>query len=550
MANKSKGSDNPPKKRRKSPRGAAPPAAVDNDDANSVDTARQSGNPTNLYYRKNILFCDITLRVKPAKKGTEELRTQCQTLLRVLQDADDSVLLLKYKTEAGGKNEHGEWKVGKAVSIMQKEEIPPTITALAQYFHRARPYSAGGNVYTKVKLAFDGDFDTLRLDVDHELMELGFKIYPQKLQHHDVKQVGFLHLFHPESNLEFWTGFFCELLTTKMRKETKIGLASRFLYDGQKAEKGRKKSSRVRAVHLEVVASQEYDVTRKIKEILKERLFKSMYGQSVRLVPLYDREQSLEFNSKVRRLMVQHGQGIQCMAKGTNYEISYLDEVEKTTELTLRQMIIGLRSRDDEQLFFTVDESWNRQGFSLYWAVSREEEARLMQVHLGAALVRQYGNAAKKFFSVEEQRRIDETTWTEEGIPQAAVDVELDEVLEEVEGIEWINMEAVEALNEEATLPTGGKVAQSHEVLDTDSISTFGSRLISPVRPRTTRVHTEEEVSVITMDTRVSQMEQHMMDLGSNMQRLMELMQAGRVANPEGGAHQGAEEARSLTHGL
>ena len=272
---KSKGSSNPPKKRRTSPRGSNPPEAAENDDANSVDTTRQRGNPTTSYYRKNVLFCDITLKVKAAKKGTDELRSQCQTLLRVLQDADESVLLLKYKTEAGAQNEQGEWKIGKAVSIMQKEEIPPTITALAQYFHRARPYSAGGNVYTKVKLAFDGDFDTLRSDVDHELMELGFKIYPQKLQHHDVKQVGFLHLFHPESNLEFWTEFFCKLLTSKLRQNISIGLASRFLYDGQKAERGRGKSSRARAVHVEVVASQEYDVTRKLKEIFKEQLLRA-----------------------------------------------------------------------------------------------------------------------------------------------------------------------------------------------------------------------------------------------------------------------------------
>ena len=215
-------------------------------------------------------------------------------------------------------------------------------------------------------------------------------------------------------------------------------------------------------------------------------------------------------------------------------------------------MIVGLRSRDDEQLFFTVDENWNRQGFALYWAASREEEARLMQVHLGAALVRRYGPAAKKFFLVEEQRRIDETTWTEEGIPQGAVDVELDEVLEEVEGIAWINIEAVEALNEEVTMPTGtgGEVRATQDILDTDSISTFGSRLISPVRQRATRVHTDEDVSVITMDTRVSQIEQHMMDLGSNMRRLMEVMQAGRVANPEGGASHGAEGQGPLAQGL
>ena len=64
-----------------------------------------------------------------------------------------------------------------------------------------------------------------------------------------------------------------------------------------------------------------------------------------------------------------------------------------------------------------MDESWNRQRYSLFWATEREDEGRLMQVHLGATLVRQHGEAAKKFFSIEEQARISETTWTDEGTP-------------------------------------------------------------------------------------------------------------------------------------
>ena len=108
-----------------------------------------------------------------------------------------------------------------------------------------------------------------------------------------------------------------------------------------------------------------------------------------------------------------------------------------------------------------------------------------MQVHLGAALVRQYGEPAKKFFSIEEQARIAETTWTEEGIPQARVDVELNEVLEEVEAISWINTDALEELETEGghQIGTDAQANAQAGVLDTDSVSTFGSRLISPAQP-------------------------------------------------------------------
>ena len=184
-------------------------------------------------------------------------------------------------------------------------------------------------------------------------------------------------------------------------------------------------------------------------------------------------------------------------------------------------------------------------------SLSREEEGRLMQVHLGAALVRRYGQAAKKFFSIEAQQRIDDTTWTEEGIPQGRVDVELDEMLEEGEAFTWINKEAIDELAGEETVVTGGQTQPNVGVLDTDSVSTFGSRLISPARPtRPARVHTEEEVSVITMDTRVSQLEQHMVDLGSTMRQLLEVAQAGRVAIPDRGVDNDAEGLVSSARGL
>ena len=160
-----------------------------------------------------------------------------------------------------------------------------------------------------------------------------------------------------------------------------------------------------------------------------------------------------------------------------------------------------------------------------------------MQVHLGAALVRTYGEVAKKFFSLEAQQRIDDTTWTDEGIPQGRVDVELDAMLEEGEAFTWINTEAIEELaGTTSALPYASGVSAQPQVgvLDTDSVSTFGSRLISPTRPaRPSRVHTDEDVSVITMDTRVSQMEQHMVDLGATMRQLLEVAQAGGVAIPE-----------------
>ena len=52
------------------------------------------------------------------------------------------------------------------------------------------------------------------------------------------------------------------------------------------------------------------------------------------------------------------------------------------------------------------------------------------------------------------------------------------------------------------------------------------------------------------MDTRVSQIEQHMVDLGADMRRLMEVMQAGRVAIPAGGAHNSVEGPDPLAQGL
>ena len=92
--------------------------------------------------------------------------------------------------------------------IKSPDELPSTITALGKYLFRGRPISKGGTVYCSICLAFDGDRETMLVDVDYELRDNEIRLFVQSLQHHDTKMVGWLHFFNPECDVQLWSEWF------------------------------------------------------------------------------------------------------------------------------------------------------------------------------------------------------------------------------------------------------------------------------------------------------------------------------------------------------
>ena len=106
------------------------------DDSNcSEKTPNQTNNSTNnseFIFRTSVTFFEVTLKVKPSTKSSEELRFRAATFLKIMQDTDYSVVILPYRQIANEVSEKGT-VIKENKIIKSPEELPSTVTALGKY---------------------------------------------------------------------------------------------------------------------------------------------------------------------------------------------------------------------------------------------------------------------------------------------------------------------------------------------------------------------------------------------------------------------------------
>ena len=530
-------------RRKKKAKEAIGPVDTDMDDI-SVETEKRSGTPSRVrqtkqskfIYREHITFFDVMLSVKKSTQGTSEMRRAFVEFMKVLKDADEEMIITPYK--AGNDLDDDAYMIEEDTIIQEMDQLPATATALGKFFFRGKANSRGGKVYGSIRVAHSTDLDTLLCDIDQEVRDNSSRIFVQSLQHHDTKGIGFLHLFNESSDLKFWTTWLQDQLKIVLKKneDVKIGLKCKIPFTGLKKEENKGKggfNEQSRAIHVEAIREQAEEIEKGIKFILKGSNFKSIYKVPVRLVPLYDRNKSSLYNTKIRRLITQHGQAGKCTTYSTVEGVEYIDSEDKDTNLTLREMVLDIQLQDGSgPLFHTIDENWLRTGYSLFWAKLNDDEGKLVSNNLPAYLAKTFGDSALKFFSTDQQVKAKETTWTEDGIPHSKIDLELDEMLDETEGLSWINMEVLKKEEEPKVLEFIPDKINVFGIVDDDTISTFAESPYKKTRHKEATTLTSDNdtatVSDCTIDSRLSTMErsfsQHQTVMDNNMAQIMEML--------------------------
>ena len=106
----------------------------DEDSDCSEKTPNQTNNSTKnseFIFRTSVTYFEVTLKVKPSSKASEELRYRAATFLRIMQDADNSVVILPYKPIASEETVSGIVIESDKI-IKSPEELPSTVTALGK----------------------------------------------------------------------------------------------------------------------------------------------------------------------------------------------------------------------------------------------------------------------------------------------------------------------------------------------------------------------------------------------------------------------------------
>jgi hypothetical protein len=160
--------------------------------------------------------------------------------------------------------------------------------------------------------------------------------------------VGWLHFFNLECDVQFWSEWFTKEIKNNTNSYSGIGLKTKLYFTGVKYNKNSLNKS-TRAVHLEVVRQEADKIIPLFKNILRSKLFGSVYGTQARLVPTFDRNNSPSVNNKIQRLILQHKNAMQCLSKNTIFSIDCLDSIESTTRMSMRQMIMALKKKKEIQ---------------------------------------------------------------------------------------------------------------------------------------------------------------------------------------------------------
>ena len=496
------------------------------DDDASADTIMAEN--TSPISHKYTTYLKLAAEVGPSKKGTDTLRSKYGEILATLRECDESSAFAPYKQDIA-KDASGNTISSASEIIASPSAIPASITAMGKYFSGTRPNSDGGTVWCQVRLVHNETIDNILADTRDDLKEQSSFFSIQTIQHWEVASLGFLKNLHWDIDVSALTEYFNKHLRRLNKSEViTLGMKVRTPYDGLKTNKKEnvKKTpyrERCQAIHVECKASHKDLANKHIKTILESTSFKRRYTVTVRLIPPLDRRDSPYTQDKIRKCITQHNQFCKCISSMTCQGIEHLDQMNTKLKRTLRELIVSL----PDAHFINVDLNWTGDSYAILFPTKYEAEARDKIAHLGPYLHKGYGDDILPSLPSDTQAVIYSTIWDDKtGRPSSKLDVELDRILDEDDGIDFVDL----TLFEETTTPTSPPTISTtfQPKLDDTSVSTFGQPTTSPKRTAAVSLDAEASImSEVTIESRVSKMETGL----GNMEKLLEQILLNQTHN-------------------
>ena len=124
--------------------------AMQETDAESVNTVQHNNGTRGTISHKQVTYFLLWTSVIASKQGTETMRKQFISMLTTLRAADESVVLTPYKTTITQADDGSHVHNIKDV-ISDPNKLPDSITGLSKFFYGARPNSTGGSIWTDRK---------------------------------------------------------------------------------------------------------------------------------------------------------------------------------------------------------------------------------------------------------------------------------------------------------------------------------------------------------------------------------------------------------------
>ena len=273
----------------------------------------------------------------------------------------------------------------KHLQIRKLEEIPKTLGAFKNYFHRANPKDEGGRAYVDVYIKHRKPFKELKEDLAYFFTSTRTNMYYKDIQAEKATQLGYL-LYSIE-------GMDQTLLFQQLSKIARVKIAGRFRHINSEKWEKVELPKQIRALHLE--CSSEHHRQAKIT-------LSNMYHYSATVFPLGIRMRwvpeiaSLQGqNDSIKKATLLRGRQSQfkaMMQMCVNDEITIMDVVDKDRSKSLRDVIMEIvHPITGVLLFHSVSKMWNSSKYMFHYIPANADMAAMIAKGLIPFLRHEYG---------------------------------------------------------------------------------------------------------------------------------------------------------------
>ena len=299
------------------------------------------------------------------------------------------------------------WKEGHDMTksrIKSENELNDIAEMQAAYGKGFFVYKGEGTMrlYPKIRIGHDCSIEDLREETREWARANECNIFRDRLQFEKTTQVGWFCY----STRNFDTEALSEVISKTMG--FKVDLQWRMVATGKKGKINEEQKTYALHVEVEDKGGQKYVYMNKLLKMFGrtsgELVSHSPNGVRMRFVKLQRDAISIKEREKLNRLRIRQKKFVSVIVTAESEDIENLDYCLDEDDITLREMIMEIRSEKykDTQLFFSVDADWRGRGHVFSFSPKMEEEASIMIRTLLPYLKHKYPDQnVEEYFSEE-----------------------------------------------------------------------------------------------------------------------------------------------------
>jgi hypothetical protein len=330
----------------------------------SDDLSRSTPDQNNLSQRKHEFSTRLTFKINCAASDNAEtmLLGIFEEFIDELTDADESASILPWKSIHRSKG-----------SISKASEAPKNTKDLRIYLNRFflnRTPNTEFTTYPGIHIGHDKPLSDIREIMQLWLQQCKHGLFYKMLQVEDSVEIGWLLYSTKEMDAGALVDEIGDLIGLK------IGLRWKIIDVGAKGKLP--ESQRIRALNVEVNAGERWDAQRKMIEFFGRTMKPKDYPNGVRLRFVKNKKDGINSTekSKIEKLRARQQAFLNNIVSTTTWDIVQLDYSSSPNEPTMRQMIMALKTSDNNiPLYHCVDLDWKAEGYIFQYSPGVRVEA-------------------------------------------------------------------------------------------------------------------------------------------------------------------------------